>query len=192
MATCELIVPVLLLYFVPCRLYSDLWRSHTLWPMHQLIEIHLNILAASLPTLRKPFCSTKNPPEGLNISCSSQEKSSDSTKAAQLAIATRMDRSSSREQLSEIRNVVTRSTYGKRDRRTIMIMTARRKRRSKMKKEASGARVRGVGQKLLPHANSHRLAHSRPCSDNNTVPLHRLIIVKRVHTSDKEYRVQYG
>ena len=68
-----------------------LLRSHMLRFVPPLIELHLDILATSLPTLRQPFCSTKNPPDGLNRSRGSQEKSSGSTKAAQLAIVTRMD-----------------------------------------------------------------------------------------------------
>jgi hypothetical protein len=48
-----------------------------------------------------------------------------------------------------------------------------------------------VSQNYLPHANSHRLAQSRPRSEitmtqrKNTVPLRRFIIVKRVYTSNK-------
>src|SRR5271170_1613462 len=47
--------------FIPFYLSPMLFllRSHTLWFVHPLIKLHLDILAASLPTLRQPFCSNK-------------------------------------------------------------------------------------------------------------------------------------
>jgi hypothetical protein len=83
--------------------------------MRPLIELHLDILATSLSTLREPFCSTEDHPRPR----SSQENTSISTKAVQLAIATRMKSisiatlSPGREQLSEIRNVVIGIIYHK-------------------------------------------------------------------------------